>query len=62
MVIGRGLNQDGVEWLFVKNNESSASILGGEFREQLSNDKLLEKIPRPIQLEECLYYTWSHNI
>jgi hypothetical protein len=45
---GRGLNQltqDKVEWLFVKNNESSASILGGEFCEQLSDDKLLKKIP-----------------
>jgi len=35
-MIGRGWNQltqDGVEWLFVKNNESSAFILGLEFLE-----------------------------
>jgi hypothetical protein len=45
---GRGCNQltqDRVEWLLVKNNESSASILGLEFREQLSYHKLFKKIP-----------------
>jgi len=47
-MIGRGWNQptqDRVECLFVMNNESSASILGIEFGEQLSYYKLLKKIP-----------------
>jgi hypothetical protein len=47
-MIGRGWNQltqDMVEWLFVKNNDFSASILLLEFLEQLSYHKLLKRIP-----------------
>ena len=61
-MIGRGWNQltqDRVEWLFVKNNEPSASILGLEFLEQLSYHKLLKKIPIQCSCKN-VYLTRGH--
>jgi len=63
-MIGRGWNQltqDKVEWLFVKNNEFSASILLLEFLEQLSYHKLLKKIPIHCSYRNVYLYVVTDN-